>query len=133
LKKAYSDALGAEKPAGYDEDTAVKAALAQLSAVWMQYFIRSDPAVYLRKVKCPVLALNGGNDLQVPAKADLDAIKTTLTKSGNKRVTAIELPGLNHLFQESPTGLPSDYGKIEQTFSPVALAEIMKWIRKQLL
>ena len=46
-------------------------------------------------------------------------------------MTTIEFPNLNHLFQESATGSPSEYATIEQTFSPVALAEITKWIQKQ--
>lgn len=97
----------------------------------MKYFIRYNPSVALEKVKCPVLALNGGNDLQVPAKENLEAIKNSLIKGGNKKITVKELPGLNHLFQESKTGLPSEYATIEQTFSPTALSEILKWIDQQ--
>ena len=52
-------------------------------------------------------------------------------ESGNKKLTAVELPGLNHLFQESTTGSPAEYAKIEQTFSPKALEEILKFIRIQ--
>jgi len=36
--------------------------------------------------------------------------------------------GLNHLFQECETGSPSEYATIEQTFSPIALAEILNWV-----
>jgi uncharacterized protein len=129
LKKAYSDALGPEKPAGYNGDDAIRGPLSELSSVWMQYFILLDPAVFLSRVKCPVLALNGGNDLQVPPKEDLAGISSSLLKAGNKKVTTIELPKLNHLFQESATGLPADYGKIEQTFSPAALAQVLQWMK----
>jgi len=55
-----------------------------------------------------------------------------LAKGGNKNVTTIELPNMNHLFQESTTGSPDEYGTIEQTFSPTALAEILKWIKMQI-
>ena len=103
----------------------------QLSSVWMQYFIKYDPSLALQKVKCPVLALNGENDLQVPARVNLDAIKLNLEKAGNKQVTIKLLPKLNHLFQESETGSPSEYAKIEQTFSPTALKEISDWLVKQ--
>jgi pimeloyl-ACP methyl ester carboxylesterase len=109
-------------------DDFIKAAVARLTSPWMQYFIKHDPAAVLERVKCPVLAINGGKDLQVPAKVNLEAIRAALVKGGNKRVTVKELPGLNHLFQECDTGLPAEYGRIEQTFSPVALEVVLAWI-----
>ncbi|MDR2087479.1 MAG: alpha/beta fold hydrolase [Dysgonamonadaceae bacterium] len=103
-----------------------------MTSPWMQYFIKYDPALALEKVKCPVLAINGEKDLQVPAKVNLDAIKAALTKGGNKRVTTKELQRLNHLFQECNTGLPTEYANIEQTFSPVALNEILTWMKENI-
>lgn len=111
-------------------ENAVSSAVAQTTTPWMLYFIRHNPATVLQKVKCPVLALNGSNDLQVP-KENLQAIKNALTKGGNKHVTTKELPGLNHLFQESKTGAPTEYATIEQTISPVALTELLTWLQAQ--
>lgn len=37
-------------------------------------------------------------------------------------------PNLNHLFQECKTGLPNEYSKINQTFSPVVIKLITDWI-----
>lgn len=98
---------------------------------WMYYFIKFDPSTAFKKVKCPVLALNGSNDLQVPAEVNLKAIKEAVLSGGNKNVTTKILPDLNHLFQESKTGSPREYGTIEQTFSPTALEEISDWILLQ--
>ena len=98
----------------------------------MQNFIKYNPAIALEKVKCPVLALNGSKDLQVPAKVNLEAVSKALAKGKNKNVTIKELPNLNHLFQECKTGSPSEYAEIEQTFSPVALTEVLKWIQTQI-
>jgi len=103
----------------------------QLSIPWLSDFIKFDPKETLKKVNCSVLALNGANDLQVPAKVNLEAIKKTIEENGNTDVTTIELPNLNHLFQESKTGLPNEYGKIDQTFSPKALKIITNWILKR--
>jgi fermentation-respiration switch protein FrsA (DUF1100 family) len=105
--------------------------LTQTTSPWMLYFIRYDPAAALEKVKCPVLAVNGQKDLQVPSKVNLPAIEKALKKGGNNQVTIKEFPGLNHLFQECKTGAPSEYSEIEQTFSPVALAVISQWILLQ--
>lgn len=93
---------------------------------WMKYFIKYDPVTSLKKVKCPVLAVNGEKDLQVPPKENLGAIAAAL--KGNKDVTTKEYKGLNHLFQECKTGSPSEYAEIQQTFSPVVLEDISQWI-----
>ncbi|NME70191.1 alpha/beta hydrolase family protein [Flammeovirga aprica] len=99
-----------------------------LSNPWFTEFIRLDPATYFQKVKCPVLALNGSKDVQVVASQNLPAIESALQKAGNKHFKIVELEGLNHLFQKCETGLPNEYGQIEQTLSPFLLDEIKKWI-----
>ena len=94
--------------------------------------MKYNPEPTLKKVKCPVLAVNGEKDLQVPPKENLTAIKNALEKGGNKNVTTIEFPNMNHLFQECATGSPNEYATIEQTFSPTALKEITNWIKEQI-
>lgn len=112
-------------------DQYINMQISGLISPWYVNFMKYDPAPTLEKVKCPILAINGDKDLQVAAMANLNAIKRIAEKSGNKKVTTKQLPGLNHLFQESDKGLPSEYGTIEQTISPVALNEISGWILKQ--
>ena len=131
IKQAMIDIPGFEKPKEMNEDDFVKIQVNQVTGVWMQNFIKYNPAIALEKVKCPVLALNGSKDLQVPAKVNLEAISKALAKGKNKNVTIKELPNLNHLFQECKTGSPSEYASIEQTFSPIALTEVLKWIQTQ--
>lgn len=131
IKQTLKDNPNAEKPEGMSDDDFVKLQVNQIANPWMQYFIKYNPVPTLEKVKCPVLALNGEKDLQVPPKENLEAIKKALTKGGNKKVTTKELPNLNHLFQECKTGSPDEYATIEQTFSPIAMTEILKWIQAQ--
>lgn len=124
----------ANVPSGLTENKFVNdqmAKLEHLSSPWMQYFIKYDPVPALEKVRCPVLAINGEKDLQVPAKENLGAIKAALENGGNSHVTTMELPGLNHLFQEAETGLPKEYGEIAQTFSPEAMEVVLNWIKEQ--
>jgi pimeloyl-ACP methyl ester carboxylesterase len=118
-------------PQGMTEDQFIARQVNQITNPWMQYFIKYDPSLTLEKVKCAVLAINGGKDLQVPPKENLSAIEKSLKKAGNKKFVVKELPNLNHLFQECKTGSPSEYSEIEQTFSPIALDEITKWIINQ--
>ncbi len=106
----------------------MKAQIEMLSSPWFQFGLQYDPAPALRRVKCPVLALIGSKDLQVPPKENLNAVAEHLKEGGNPNVTIKELPNLNHLFQECETGSPKEYEKIEQTFSPIALNEISGWI-----
>lgn len=131
ISKALKDNPETQKPEGKSDEDIVKLQVSQITSPWMLFFLRYNPAPALEKVKCPVLALNGSKDLQVPPAENLTAIKKALLNGGNKNVTTIELPNLNHLFQECKTGLPSEYSSIEQTFSPTALAEILNWIRQQ--
>jgi fermentation-respiration switch protein FrsA (DUF1100 family) len=95
---------------------------------WFRYFITTDPSTFWKKVECPVLALNGEKDLQVAAHENLPAIEKALKSGGNKNIKIVKLPGLNHLFQNCKTGLPGEYGSIEETFSPEALKIIADWI-----
>lgn len=98
--------------------------LALASPVWRDR-LSADPAPALSKVKAPVLAINGGKDLQVDAKANLAAIKAALPASTEASVQ--ELPGLNHLLQTAKTGLVVEYSQIEETIAPAALATIVDW------
>ena len=95
---------------------------------WFRDLLSYDPRAALRAVKCPVLAINGEKDLQVAAKENLPAIRDALAAGGNQRVKAVELPGLNHLFQRCETGAPTEYSRIEETFNPVALQLVSSWI-----
>ena len=131
LKQTLKDDPESIESAGMSDDDFIKLQVNQLTSPWMQYFIKYNPAIILEKVKCPILALNGQKDLQVPAEVNLGAIGKALEKGGNKEVTIKELPNLNHLFQKCDTGSPSEYATIEQTFSPIALTEITNWIMKQ--
>jgi fermentation-respiration switch protein FrsA (DUF1100 family) len=86
------------------------------------------PAQTLAQVHCPVLAIGGSKDLQVPAIRNLAATAAALKTAANPDVTVKELPGLNHLFQTANTGGPNEYGTIEETFAPAALKVIGDWI-----
>jgi pimeloyl-ACP methyl ester carboxylesterase len=94
-------------------------------------FLATDPKDYLSLVSCPVLAINGENDVQVPALKNLEAIKHHIQKGGNYKVETKSYPMLNHLFQESITGQPDEYAKIDQTISPQVLSDITNWVKNQ--
>ncbi|MCF0072862.1 alpha/beta hydrolase [Dyadobacter sp. CY261] len=104
------------------------ATINNLSSIWTQSLVKYDPIPALEKVACPILALNGEKDYQVPPKEHLRGIANATRKNGNKNVKLVELPGLNHLFQECKTGGPEEYRRSTQTFSPMALKVMSDWI-----
>lgn len=128
LKEELKNHLGTE----IKDENQLTMAIDQLTSPWFEYFLKYNPAPALEKIKIPVLALNGSKDLQVPAQENLPAIKSALERGGNKKYKIVEMEGLNHLFQECNTGSPTEYSKIEQTFSPKALKIIKDWIEARI-
>lgn len=95
---------------------------------WYEFFLDYNPASDISKTTCPVLVMNGEKDLQVIASSNVEAIKGNLPK--NKKSQVKIYPGLNHLFQECTTGLPTEYINIEQTISPIVLEDIATWLKQ---
>lgn len=97
---------------------------------WFRFFVSYDPYPTLKKVACPVLALSGSKDFQVPADLNLPFIRTAVASNPRSRV--VEVPGVNHLFQDANTGAESEYAQIPETLSPQVLQIIGDWIHQQL-
>jgi hypothetical protein len=116
-----------KKDAGFD-DMKINQVIMTVASKWFITFVKFDPQPYLKKVTCPVLAVGGEKDLQVPVKENLPAIESALKNGKCKNYTVKELAGLNHLFQHCTTGSPSEYAAISETFSPEALKTIGDWI-----
>jgi pimeloyl-ACP methyl ester carboxylesterase len=95
---------------------------------WFRYFMQAEPAQYLEKLQCSVLALNGEKDIQVNADENLAAIEQALKKSRARSFDIQKLPGLNHLFQHCTTCTTAEYMQLEETFSPGALAVMGNWL-----
>lgn len=112
-----------------DEKKIVNTKLNVLKTRWFRFFLTYDPYPALVKLKCPVLALNGSKDLQVPPKENLAAIEKALKKGGNKNFKTMEVENLNHLFQTCETGAFAEYAQIEETISPAVLEILRDWIK----
>lgn len=110
------------------DGNAVEQAIFVSTTAWFRSLIRQDPAVYLRNVKIPVLALFGEKDFQVDARVNAEAVRASLAVAGNPDHEVRILPGLNHQFQHAETGGIEEYAKIEETFAPEALGTIGDWI-----
>lgn len=131
LAKQTSNFTEAQKKEFEPVEKTIRSQLSMYATDWFRYFVAFDPRPTLEKVKVPVLALNGENDLQVASKENLELISAALKAGGNKKVTVVSFPKLNHLFQTSRTGTLSEYQKIEETIAPTVLETIFNWISKQ--
>jgi uncharacterized protein len=97
---------------------------------WFRRFLSLDPRPYLNRVTCPVLALGGEKDLQVPPAENLKEIERALASRSPQSVVR-QLPGLNHSFQTARTGKASEYFVIEETVASSALTLMSAWMKKR--
>ena len=127
-------ALCDEKSSGLTTDERKQASLRKADAMamalqmqmpWMRTFLTLDNSDYLRKVRCPLLALNGDRDCQV-LPCNLDAIGRATEGRAELRL----MKGLNHLMQHCETGAPGEYMLIEETMAPEVMETVAKWILK---
>ena len=106
----------------------VRETIAAQNNAWLNYFMSYDPSDNIRNTKCPVMAVNGKKDVQVDAEMNLGAMRRLLPKNKKNCIKAYD--NMNHLFQHCTTGMPDEYGQIEETFSEEVLQDIVEWISK---
>jgi len=119
-------------PAGSVSDSMIAASVDQqvaaMKSPWMKGFLTHDPAPVLEKVRCPVLALFGANDLQVAPEVNAPPIERALRRGGNRDVTVRVIPRANHLFQEADSGSPMLYATLKKEFVPGLLDTLSTWL-----
>jgi alpha/beta superfamily hydrolase len=98
------------------------------SIPWMHAYLNSSSVSYLKQMKCPVLAIYGEKDVQVPARENIETINNKLGESETSNYSIVKIPNVNHLFQYCETGYPSEYRKCKQSMVPEVLNIISDWI-----
>ena len=103
-----------------------------LRAPWMRYFLAYDPLPTIRKVRQPILILQGELDRQVTAD-QAELITKAARDAGNRDVTARVFPGLNHLFLPSKTGSVIEYSSLTTNSIPDdVMKELTEWLSGRL-
>ena len=133
LSEAFA-AAAASQPLPSGKDASLPPALlqnytavrSQLEQPYMRYFVGLDVSKRLADIKCPVLAISGELDTQVDCSRNLSALQSGLT--ANPSTLFRPIPSLNHLFQHCTTGDISEYSRIEETFAPEVISEIIGWV-----
>lgn len=123
---------------GAARDSAIRAVPAQVDSMiatspWLRFFATHDPIATARRVKTPVLIVNGERDLQVTAE-QVPLLEAAFKSAGNTDVTTRVFPNLNHLFVYDPDGTPSGYASLPSlAVSRDMIGLVADWLAKRLV
>ncbi|HET9984704.1 MAG TPA: alpha/beta fold hydrolase [Longimicrobiales bacterium] len=99
---------------------------------WMRFFLAYDPLSTARKVRAPVLIVQGATDQQVTA-AQAETLGAAFRAGGDRDVTVRVFPGHNHLFLADPSGDPRGYaGLPSHRIDPGVLGTVANWLAAKL-
>jgi fermentation-respiration switch protein FrsA (DUF1100 family) len=99
---------------------------------WMRYFLAYDPLPTIRKIRQPILILQGELDRQVTAD-QAEMLAKAAREAGNHDVTARVFPGLNHLFLPAKTGAVSEYSSLGTNAIPdEVMKQLTDWLGEKL-
>jgi dipeptidyl aminopeptidase/acylaminoacyl peptidase len=91
-----------------------------------------DPAPVAKKVKQPVLILQGSTDMQVLAP-QADSLAKLIRSGGNKDVTVKMFPATNHLFIPDSVGNPAAYNSLKSNkIRPEVVGTAADWLAQKL-
>lgn len=98
---------------------------------WMGFFVDHDVLAAARRIRTPVLILNGGTDQQVTPEQAAE-LAAAIRAGGNPDVTVQVFPDLNHLFLYDPVGFPLGYGRLTRSsVEPVVVGTVVDWLVRQ--
>ena len=98
-----------------------------MATPWMRTFLTLNPAVYIAKMRCPLLAIGGEKDCQVLAEANLSAIKR-VCKINRVKCSIVQLKDINHLGQVCQTGAVDEYATLGQAPDNRVLESLANWL-----
>ncbi|HEU4556798.1 MAG TPA: alpha/beta fold hydrolase [Longimicrobium sp.] len=118
-------------------DSAYRADWAQLDSTaarlpWLPFFLSYDPLPTARRVRQPVLILQGETDRQVTADQARE-LEFALREAGNRDVTVHVFPNLNHLLIHDPDGMPAGYSRLSSNRVDAKLLGVLAdWLAEKL-
>lgn len=92
-----------------------------------------DPGPDIAKITCPLLAIFGSLDMQVPEAQNRPVLESIVAKNRMTNVTIRTVAGANHLFQQATSGQPSEYATLAKSFVPGVPSMIGSWISRIVL
>ena len=107
-------------------------AFGDLRQSWYEHFFSNDPSLTYSKVKKPLLAIFGSEDLQTPVQMNIGPLTHALNKAGNKNYTISLLPDEDHFFMSGDGLAPNEHVHGKMTFSSKAMETISAWLINEL-
>lgn len=101
--------------------------LSSAKSRWFKSFIELDPDSLISRLDIPLLVLFGENDVQVLAEPNREAAEE-LRESYSNSFSLSVIPVSNHLFQETDSGLPSEYGMLEKEFADGFTQQLLEYL-----
>ncbi len=99
---------------------------------WRPWSQDRDPLPTARKVRCPVLILQGLTDRAV-SPDEARTLERVMREAGNERVTLELFENLNHHFNLDPVGATDGYDRLpSQALAPVFLETLSSWLARRL-
>lgn len=96
---------------------------------WGHEFLQFDAQNKLNKLKnMPLIALFGGNDIQVDPISNYMAFDKSLSDTEKEKAHLEIIPGLNHLMQQCDSCTVMEYGELTETINPIILEKIAQFI-----
>jgi dienelactone hydrolase len=107
-----------------------EANVAASTEAWRRSIQDRDPLVAARRLRMPVLILQGLTDRAVPPE-DARALERAIRESGNTRVRLQLFPAINHHFNVDPVGATDAYARLpSQAVAPVVLDAMCEWFKE---
>jgi uncharacterized protein len=101
------------------------------TTAWLTFFGTHDPIATAKRVRTPVLILQGADDQQVVG-AEAPLLRNAFTAGGNRDVTMRVFPELNHFFIRQPGGNPAGYTTLSTNLvSSDVLGVAVDWIAQR--
>ena len=99
-----------------------------INTEWFRQFSIYEASDYLKKLSIPILAINGGADVQVEPKENNQAFMNGFSKKSRPNSKAVIVMGLNHLMQHCKKCSVTEYGELEETFAPEVMQLMVEWL-----
>jgi pimeloyl-ACP methyl ester carboxylesterase len=100
---------------------------------WLASHVGRDPLPFLKAVRCPILVLQGGRDVQVSAERDAPRVVAALDAVKHPDHELVLLPALDHLFKKA-SDPPSELDYLlARPVDPEFLDVLSAWLRARLV